>query len=132
MNFAQRVLGRLVCWKSYAEAETIILNAAIVMTTPKTDYDLKKAITNIEQVVNTFDLLKEEDLSLLNTDVELDDRIQISESDDWTHNFDKSLSTTTTSLANLKDKESITNKYYMPRYYQVFLKMLPNIATFWF
>ena len=54
MNFAQRVLGRLICCKSYAEAETIILNAAIVMTTPKTDYDLKKAITNIEQTVNNI------------------------------------------------------------------------------
>ena len=43
MNFAQRVLGRLICCKSYAEAETIILNAAIVMTTPKTDYNLKKS-----------------------------------------------------------------------------------------
>ena len=31
MNFAQRVLGRLICCKSYAEAETIILNAAIVI-----------------------------------------------------------------------------------------------------
>ena len=31
MNFAQSVLGRLVCCKSYAEAETIILNAAIVI-----------------------------------------------------------------------------------------------------
>ena len=80
-NFAQRVLGRLTRCKSYAEAETIILNAAIVMTTPNTDYDLKKAITNIEQTVNTFDLPKEEDLSLLNTDIEFDDRIQISESD---------------------------------------------------
>ena len=49
------------------------------MTTPKTDYDLKKAITNIEQTVNTFDLPKEEDLSLLNTDIEFDDRIQIFE-----------------------------------------------------
>ena len=37
------------------------------MTTPKTDYDLKKAVTNIEQTVNTLDLPKEEDLSLLNT-----------------------------------------------------------------
>ena len=72
-------------------------------------------------------------MSLLSTDIEFDDRIQISESDGWTHRFDKLLSTTTTSLANLSDKESITNKYYMPRYYQVFLKMLPtmlpNIAT---
>ena len=67
MNFAQRVLGRLICCKSYAETKTIILNAAIVMTTPKTDYDLKKAVTNIEQTVNTLDLPKEEDLSLLNT-----------------------------------------------------------------
>ena len=67
MNFAQRVLGRLICCKSYAEAKkTIILNATIVMTTPKTDYDLKKAVTNIEQTVNTLDLPKEEDLSLLN------------------------------------------------------------------
>ena len=41
--------------------------------------DLKKAIANIEQTVNTFDLPKEEDLSLLNTDIEFDDRIQISE-----------------------------------------------------
>ena len=113
MNFAQRVLGRLICCKSYAEAETIILNAAIVMTTPKTDYDLKKAITNIEQTVNTFDLPKQEDLPLLNTGIEFDGRIQISESDGWTHHFDKLLSTTTTSLANLSDKESITNKYYL-------------------
>ena len=67
-------------------------------------------------------------MSLLHTDIEFDDRIQISESDCWTHHFDKLLSTTTTSLANLSDKESITNKYYMPRYYQVFLKMLPIIA----
>ena len=58
MNFVQRILRRIICCKSYAEAETIILNAAIVMTTPKTDYDLKKAITNIEQTVNTFDLTK--------------------------------------------------------------------------
>ena len=63
------------------------------MTTPKTDYDLKKAITNIEQTVNTFDLPKEEDLSLLNTDIEFDYRIQISESDGWTHHFGKLLST---------------------------------------
>ena len=77
MNFAQRVLGRLICCKSYAEAEFIILTAAIVMTTPKTDYDFKKAITNIEQTVNTFDLPKEENLSLLNIDTEFDDRIQI-------------------------------------------------------
>ena len=67
MNFAQRDLGRLICCKSYAEAKTIILNAAIVMTTSKTDHDLKKAVTNIEQTVNTLDLPKEEDLSLLNT-----------------------------------------------------------------
>ena len=85
-------------------------------------------VTNIEQTVNTFDLPKEEDLSLLNTDIEFDDRIQISESDSWTHHFDKLLSTTTTSLVNLSDKESITNKYHMPRYYQFFLKMLPTIA----
>ena len=85
-------------------------------------------ITNIEQTVNTFDLPKEEDLSLSNTDTEFDDRIQISESDVWTHHFDKLLTTTTTSLTNLSDKEIITNKYYMPRYYQVFLKMLPIIA----
>ena len=70
MDFSQRVLGRLICCKSYAEAETIILNAAIIMTTPKTDHDMKKAITNIEQTVNTFDLTKEEDLSQLNTDIE--------------------------------------------------------------
>ena len=89
---------------------------------------MKKAITNIEQTVNTFDLPKEEDLSLSNTDTEFDDRIQISESDVWTHHFDKLLTTTTTSLTNLSDKEIITNKYYMPRYYQVFLKMLPIIA----
>ena len=43
MNFAQRVLSRLICCKSYAEAETIILNATIVMTIPKTDYNLKKS-----------------------------------------------------------------------------------------
>ena len=29
---------------------------------------------------------------------------------------------------NLSDKESVTNKYYIPRYYQVFVKMLPTIA----
>ena len=128
MNFVQRILSRLICCKSYAEAETIILNAAIVMTTLKTDYDLKKAIKNIDQTVNTFDLPKEEDLPLLNPDIEFDDRIQIYESDGWTHHFDKLLSTTTTSLENLSDKESITNKCYIPRYYQVFLKMLPTIA----
>ena len=89
---------------------------------------MKKAITNIEQTVNTFDLPKEEDLSLSNTDTEFDGRIQIFESDGWTHRFDKLLTTTTTSLTNLSDKEIITNKYYMPRYYQVFLKMLPIIA----
>ena len=81
INFAQCALGRLICCKSYAEAETIILNA-----TP--DYDLKRLITNIELTINTFDLPKEEDLSLLNTDIELDDRIQISESDGWTRCFD--------------------------------------------
>ena len=64
MNFAQLILDRLICCKSYAVAETIILNAAIVMT----DYGLKKVIKNIEQTVNTFYLPKEEDLSLLNTD----------------------------------------------------------------
>ena len=65
---------------------------------------------------------------MLNTDIEFDDRIQISESDGCTHHFDRLLSTTTTSLANLGDKESITNKYYMPRCYQVFVKRLPTIA----
>ena len=129
MNFAQRALGSLICCKSYAEAETIILNSAIVMTTPKTDYDLKKAITNIEQTVSTFDLPKEKDLSLLNTDIQFDGRIQFSESDGWTHHFDKLLNTSTTSLVNLSDKESITNKYCMPRYYQVFLKMLHKLFS---
>ena len=126
MKFAQRVLDRIICCKSNAEAKTAILNAAVVMRTPKTDYDLKKALTNIETTVNTFDLPKEEDLSLLNTDIEFDGRIQISESDDWTYHFDKLLSTTTTSLANLSDEESITNEYCMPRY--IFPKMLPIIA----
>ena len=89
---------------------------------------MKKAITNIEQTVNTFDLPKEEDLSLSNADTEFDSRIQISESDGWTYRFDKLLTTTTTSLTNLSEKEIITNKYSMPRYYQVFLEMLPIIA----
>ena len=80
MNFAQRVLGRLPCCKSYAQAETIVVNAAIVMTAPKTDHDLKKVVRNIEQTVSTFDIPKEEDLSLLNTDTEFNNRIQISES----------------------------------------------------
>ena len=52
------------------------------MTTPKTDYDLKKAIMNIEQTVNTIDLPKEVDMLLPNTDIEFDYRIRISESDD--------------------------------------------------
>ena len=47
-----------------------------------------------------------------------------------TYHFHNLLSTTTTSLANLSDKESITNKFYMPRNHQVFLKMLLTI-TLW-
>ena len=89
---------------------------------------MKKVITNIEQTVNTFNLPEQEDLSLLNTDTKFDDTIQISLSDSWTHHFDKLLSTTSTNLANLSDIKSITNKYYMPRYYKIFLKMLPIIA----
>ena len=65
---------------------------------------------------------------MLNTDIEFDDSIQISESDGFTHHFDRLLSTTPTSLANLGDKECIANKYYMPRYYQVFIKTLPTIT----
>ena len=112
MNFAQRVLGRLFCCKSYAEEWWfIILNAGIVITKPKIDYDLKKVITNIEQTVNTFNLPEQEDLSLLNTDTKFDDTIQISLSDSWTHHFDKLLSTASTNLANLSDIKSIMNKY---------------------
>ena len=67
-------------------------------------------------------------MSGLNTDIEFDDRIQISESDGCTHHFDGLLSPTTTSLTNLSDKESIRNKYYMPHYCQVYVKILPTIA----
>ena len=38
------ILGRSICSKLYAEAETVILNALILMTTPKNDFNLKKAI----------------------------------------------------------------------------------------
>ena len=37
MNFVQRVLGRLICCKSHTEADTIILNASIVITTSETN-----------------------------------------------------------------------------------------------
>ena len=59
---------------------------------------------------------------------EIGDTIQIFESDGGTCHFDKLLTTTTTCLESLSDKESITNKYYMSRHYQVFLKMLSIIA----
>ena len=45
MNFAQRVLGRLICCKSYAEAETIVLNPAIVMTTPEEDEKMQESFS---------------------------------------------------------------------------------------
>ena len=102
------------------------------------DNKKKKTVTNIEQTVNTFDLpkkedlllfnTKEEDLLLLNTNIKFDDRIQISVSDGWKHHLDKLLSTTTANLANLTDEESITNKYYMPCYYPILLKMFPTIT----